>query len=56
MTLTDSIHVEKTTRSTISEVDFTNLEFGKHMADHMLIADFRNGQWESPTCLLAKSN
>jgi branched-chain amino acid aminotransferase len=48
MTLTDSIHIEKTTRSTISEVDFTNLEFGKHIADHMLISDFRNGQWETP--------
>lgn len=48
MTLTESIPVEKATRSGLADVDFSNLEFGKHIADHMVVADFNNGQWGTP--------
>lgn len=35
----------KTKNSKLSEVDFNHLEFGKYTSDHMLVADFYNGQW-----------
>jgi branched-chain amino acid aminotransferase len=46
-TLTSSIAVERTKKSRIQDVDFKNLEFGKYISDHMLVADFENGQWGS---------
>lgn len=46
--LTSGIAVERTKNSKIGEVDFANLEFGKHLADHMLVVDYDNGQWNSP--------
>ncbi|MDQ0105923.1 branched-chain amino acid aminotransferase [Chitinophaga terrae (ex Kim and Jung 2007)] len=39
------IKVTKATQSKLSEVDFNNLAFGKIYADHMLVADYSNGQW-----------
>lgn len=47
-TLTSSIAVERTKNSRIGEVDFKNLEFGNHLADHMLVVDYEKGQWVSP--------
>jgi branched-chain amino acid aminotransferase len=46
-TLMESIAVKKTTKSRIGEVDFNDLEFGKYLSDHMFVADFENGQWQS---------
>ena len=46
-TITSTIAVERTKNSRLQEVDFNNLEFGKHISDHMLVADFDNGQWGS---------
>lgn len=43
--LTSSIPVERIKNSRIGEVDFTNLEFGAHLADHMFVADYDKGQW-----------
>ena len=42
------ITVRKTNHSKINEVDFDNLEFGKYVADHMLICDYYNGEWQQP--------
>ncbi|RAI99820.1 branched-chain amino acid aminotransferase [Chitinophaga skermanii] len=39
------IKVTRTTASTIGEVDFNNLAFGKKYADHMLLADFDGKEW-----------
>jgi branched-chain amino acid aminotransferase len=47
-TLTSNIAVERVKKSKIDEVDFNNLEFGKHISDHMLVADYDNGQWGLP--------
>lgn len=44
-TLTTSIAVERSKKSHIKDVDFNNLEFGKYLSDHMLVADFANGSW-----------
>ena len=39
------IEMQKASQSRISEVDFNNLPFGKHFADHMFVADYADGQW-----------
>lgn len=43
-----ALHIEKTTKSKISEVDFNNLTFGKIFTDHMFECDYENGQWQIP--------
>ncbi len=47
-TLTSSIAVEQVKKSRLAETDFNNLEFGKYIADHMLVADFKDGKWHEP--------
>lgn len=48
-TLTTSIPVQHVSKSRLTEVDFNNLEFGKYMADHMVVVDYINGKWQEPT-------
>ena len=40
-----NVKVQKTANSRIKEIDFNNLSFGKVFADHMFVADFKNGEW-----------
>lgn len=47
-TLTSNIAIERIIKSRIEEVDFKNLEFGAHLSDHMLVADYNQGRWHSP--------
>mgnify|MGYP000576389242 CR=1 FL=1 len=47
MNATLEIPVTQATISRIKEVDFTSLEFGKHIADHMFLADYADGDWQS---------
>jgi branched-chain amino acid aminotransferase len=42
------IEIQQVTRSRITEVDFSDLPFGKVYTDHMFMADFRNGEWKNP--------
>ena len=42
------IKVTKATTSKRGSVDFKNLSFGKIFTDHMLVAEYRNGSWQSP--------
>jgi branched-chain amino acid aminotransferase len=49
MTITSSIPVEHIAKSRISSIDFKNLEFGKYISDHMIVADFKDGKWHEPT-------
>ena len=42
------IPVERVHTSRLSGVDFANLPFGSVFSDHMLCADYRNGEWEEP--------
>lgn len=51
MKLTTEIRVHKATHSKICNVDFKQLEFGKYISDHMLVADFINGEWQLPLIL-----
>ncbi len=43
-----ALHIEKTTKSKISEIDFNNLTFGKNFTDHMFECDYENGTWQTP--------
>lgn len=45
-TLVD-IKVTKVNQSSISQVDFENLVFGKHFSDHVFIADYKDGEWQN---------
>ncbi len=51
MELLTEIPVKRVHRSTITEVDFSNLEFGKYTSDHMLLCDYTNGEWQQPMIL-----
>lgn len=48
MELIADIEVRKARHSKIHEVDFASLEFGKYVADHMLVCDYNNGDWQQP--------
>ena len=39
------IEIQKVGKSKISQVDFSNLPFGKVFTDHMFVADYREGAW-----------
>ena len=43
------IQIQHIGKSRIDEVDFNNLAFGRSFADHMLIAEYANGAWQSMT-------
>lgn len=47
MTETLDIKITKTNHSRLSETDFNNLPFGKTFSDHMLVADYADGQWKN---------
>ena len=41
------IRVTKTTKSKLPEMDFNNLPFGKYFTDHMLVAEYKDGEWKN---------
>lgn len=47
MTEALDITITKADRSKLNEMDFDNLPFGKFFTDHMLEADFENGEWKN---------
>jgi len=46
MDVKSKIQVHKNPKSSLAEVDFEQLDFGKHMSDHMLVAKYKNGAWQ----------
>jgi len=48
MEMTSDILITKAKHSRLSEVDFSDLEFGKYISDHMLVCDYSNGEWGTP--------
>ena len=46
---TPQIQIQKVAHSRLSQVDFANLEFGQTFSDHMLVADFADGEWQAPS-------
>ena len=51
MSTATAFDVQKTSQSRISETDFSNLEFGKYISDHMLVAEYNNGEWSEPVIM-----
>lgn len=45
---TPEIKIQKTPSSRIHQMDPDNLQFGKLYADHMYIANYENGAWQTP--------
>jgi branched-chain amino acid aminotransferase len=45
---TVSVKVTRTNSSRIGEVDWDNLPFGRIFSDHMLVMDYKNGEWQQP--------
>jgi branched-chain amino acid aminotransferase len=43
------IQINPISKSRILEVDFNHLAFGRTFADHMLVAEYANGAWQSMT-------
>lgn len=43
-----NIKVTQTTHSHIDQVDWDNLPFGKIFSDHMLVMDYKDGEWQQP--------
>lgn len=48
MSLEKQIEITKTTASRLPEIDFENLGFGKVYSDHMLVCDYKDGEWKAP--------
>lgn len=46
MTTVSEIKITRATASRLSTVDFDNIPFGKVFSDHMLVADFKKGEWQ----------
>lgn len=47
-TMTNTLMIEKAKTSKIKDVDFDNLSFGSIYTDHMLVCDYKNGEWKAP--------
>ncbi len=43
-----NISISKATKTRIHEVDYTKLTFGRDFSDHMLVAEYTNGEWQDP--------
>lgn len=43
-----NLEIERVKQSRISQVDFSNLAFGKIFSDHMFFCHYKNGQWQQP--------
>lgn len=44
----DTIPIQKTVHSRLPDTDLNNLAFGQIVSDHMLLADYRDGAWQTP--------
>ena len=43
-----NINITKTNNSKIDQIDFDNIPFGQIYSDHMLVANFVDGKWDTP--------
>jgi branched-chain amino acid aminotransferase len=48
MILPEGLVIKPAKHSRIQDVDFKHLEFGKYVADHMLVCNYANGAWNIP--------
>ena len=48
MEVVHPIQIRRTSQSGLDQVDFNNIAFGRVFSDHMLVADYADGQWKAP--------
>lgn len=48
MNTKSNLIIEKSSKSRINEVDFSNLLFGQIFSDHMYVCDYKEGKWQTP--------
>ncbi|MDI9341808.1 MAG: branched-chain amino acid aminotransferase [Sediminibacterium sp.] len=48
MTGTIDISIDKIAKSRVEEYDVNNVPFGKCFSDHMLVAEYKDGKWQTP--------
>jgi branched-chain amino acid aminotransferase len=48
MELVQNIRIQKSKYTGLQDVDFNNLEFGKHVCDHMFTCTYQEGAWQQP--------
>lgn len=41
----NKIIINQTKQSRLSQIDFSNIDFGRVFSDHMFVADYKNGAW-----------
>ncbi len=46
-----AFNISKTSNSKLSQVDWENLPFGRVFSDHMLVMEFKDGEWKTPDIL-----
>ena len=46
--LTQELNIQKASASKIDSVDFDNLAFGNIFTDHMMVCDYKDGEWTNP--------
>lgn len=44
----NNIEIIRTETTKINDVDFDNLKFGSVFSDHMLVCNYKNGEWQTP--------
>ena len=47
MTAAMDISITKAERSKLQDINLENIPFGKYFTDHMLEADYENGEWKN---------
>src|SRR6185295_9877878 len=47
MVATMDISIRKAERSKLQDLNLDNLPFGRYFSDHMLEADYENGEWKN---------
>ncbi len=51
MEATKDFKITLTKHSKLQDITLENIPFGKCFTDHMLVADYTNGQWQTPEIL-----
>lgn len=51
MTSTLNITIQKTAKSRVSEYDINNVPFGKCFSDHMFVAEYKDGKWDTASIM-----
>ena len=46
--MTETLSITRVNKSKIDQVDFDNLDFGTVFTDHMLVCDYKDGNWQTP--------